>query len=102
VSFGDALGDYIASVNNPGASVTTIHAQGADTLLPFQAIPVYHKIKFTAIGSSRSEEPEIVDTIHARPEQVDSHGRTILSWFDTVLVRKGTQQNTDQMKGAFI
>jgi hypothetical protein len=96
--FADALGDYIASINHPGASAAAIRAQGNDTLIPFHFVPVYHKIKFTAIGlgNTRSEKPQIVDTIHVRPEQDGSRGRTIPSRFDTVLVHKGTQRDMDR------
>ncbi|KAH9061973.1 hypothetical protein EDB87DRAFT_391109 [Lactarius vividus] len=61
-----------------------LRARAADTLLPFQTVPVFHRIKFTS--SSSTGNSEIVDSVVVRPEQNDAHGRTIPSQFDTVLV----------------
>jgi hypothetical protein len=96
VEFQDLLADYIARVNHPGASAATVRALSADTLIPFRSVPVFHKIKFTAKGnsSSGSDGHEIVDSVHVRPEQVDSCGQMILPRFDTVLVRSQTQHGT--------
>ena len=57
--------------------------RSADTLIPFRSVQVYHNIKFT-----NAEESEILDAVHARPEQKDSRGRIIPSRFDTVLVHQ--------------
>ncbi|KAI9441077.1 hypothetical protein BJY52DRAFT_1080657, partial [Lactarius psammicola] len=84
VDFQDALADYIAEVNHPGASAATLHARAADTLLPFHSIPIFHRIKFTS--TSNSDNSKIVDSVVIRPEQNDTHGRVIPSQFDTVLV----------------
>ncbi|KAH9168125.1 hypothetical protein EDB89DRAFT_1889949 [Lactarius sanguifluus] len=89
VDFQDALADYIAQVNHPGASAATLRARAADTLLPFRTIPVFHRIKFT---TGNSDDSEIVDSVVVRPEQNDTHGCVIPSRFDTVLVR-GTRQD---------
>ncbi|KAH9015641.1 hypothetical protein EDB84DRAFT_1590195 [Lactarius hengduanensis] len=89
VDFQDALADYIAQVNHPGASAATLRARAADTLLPFHTIPVFHRIKFTA---GNFDDSEIVDSVVVRPEQNDTHGRVVPSRFDTVLVR-GTRQD---------
>lgn len=96
MSFPDALGDFIAQCNYPEASTAALHRHSSDTLLTFRAVPVYHNIKFTADDNSIFEHPEIIDAVHIRPEQKDSHGRTIPERFDTVLVRD-SQRN----KGTF-
>jgi hypothetical protein len=84
--FQDALGDFIASVNNPGLTGNPLHMCRANTLILFCTVPVFHYIKFT--GDSDSVESEaIIDAIHAWPEQRDSCGQIILSCFDTVLVQ---------------
>jgi hypothetical protein len=85
VLFQDALGDFIASVNNPGLTRNTLCACGADTLIPFCTVPVFHYIKF--MSTDKSVGSEIIDIIHARPEQKDKHGRIIPARFDTVLVK---------------
>ncbi|KAH9049564.1 hypothetical protein EDB84DRAFT_1585594 [Lactarius hengduanensis] len=84
VDFQDALADYIAQVNHPGASTATLRAWAADMLLPFRTIPVFHGIKFTAGNSDNSE---IVDSVVIWLEQNDMHGRIIPSRFNTVLVQ---------------
>ncbi|KAN0140483.1 hypothetical protein V8E53_001692 [Lactarius tabidus] len=91
VDFQDALADYIARINHPDLSATSLRARAANTLIPFRSVPVYHKIKFQQKG-----HPEVVDSILVRPEQTDSHGCRIPSRFDTALVRSGSQ---DSMRG---
>ncbi|KAH9014404.1 hypothetical protein EDB84DRAFT_1277679 [Lactarius hengduanensis] len=89
VEFQDALADFIAQMNHPNASAATLRSLAADTLIPFRSVPTYHKIKFQLNG-----HPEVVDSIHVRPEQKDSRGRRIPSRFDTTLVRDGSQNST--------
>src|SRR6266702_113346 len=98
VDFQDALADYIAEVNHPGASAATLRARAADTLLPFRSIPVFHRIKFTS--TSNSDNSEIVDSVVIRPEQNDTHGSVVPSRFDTVLVR-GRHQAIHGNNGEF-
>ena len=88
VDFQDALADFIARMNHPNASAATLRVLAADTLIPFRSVPVYHKIKFQSNG-----HPEVVDSVHVRPEQKDSRGRRIPSRFDTVLVHGGSQNS---------
>ncbi|KAH9164725.1 hypothetical protein EDB89DRAFT_2116221 [Lactarius sanguifluus] len=89
VEFQDALADFIAQTNHPDASTANLRALAADTLIPFQSVPTYHKIKFQSNGHR-----EVVDAIHVRPEQMDSHGRRIPSRFDTVLIHNGSENTT--------
>jgi hypothetical protein len=98
VDFQDALADYMAQVNHPGASAATLHAQAADTLLPFRTISVFHRIKFTSTGNS--DDSNIMDSAVIRPEQKDTRGRTVPSRFDTVLVR-GKHQGIHGNNGEF-
>ncbi|KAH8990406.1 hypothetical protein EDB86DRAFT_3235371 [Lactarius hatsudake] len=88
--FQDALADFIAQLNHPQASATALRALAEDTLLPFRHVPVFHKIKFVSMPDS-----EIIDVVHVRPDQRDARGHTILSRFDTVIVR-GTPQDSAQ------
>ena len=83
--FQDALGDFIARVNNPGAAPSTLHNLSRNTLIPFSHVPIYHYFKFTNRGDSG--KMEIVDSVHIRPELRDSHGWIIPPRFDTVVVR---------------
>ena len=95
VDFADALGDFIAGVLNNMLPGRATRYRGENVYLPFSRVPVYHCMKFTT--SSNPEESEIIDAIHARPEQKDSHGRFIPSRFDTVLV-KGREQTSQGSK----
>jgi hypothetical protein len=88
-AFQDALADYIARVNNPGASVANVRAKAKDTLLPFRSVPVFHKIRFAATRDRDNRNEDTVDAVHVRPEQTDSHGQIVPSRFDTVLVDNG-------------
>ncbi|KAI9456715.1 hypothetical protein BJY52DRAFT_1204730 [Lactarius psammicola] len=74
-----------ALTNYPDASVAMLRTRAADTLIPFQSLPVFHRMKFTS--SSNPEDSEIVDSVVVRPEQRDARGRIVPSRFDTVLVR---------------
>ena len=94
--FWNALGDYIARVNNPSYSGRRLHARSANTLIPFNSVPVFNKIKFTLNGDS-----ETADSVHVRPEQVDARGRTIPARFDTVLVHGGTQWSMHRNQSKF-
>jgi hypothetical protein len=78
------LADFIAQVNYPGASTAVLRTRAADTLIPFQTVPVFHQIKFSS--TANSEDSEIIDSVVVRPEHRDSRGRLVPSRFDTVLV----------------
>ncbi|KAN0141046.1 hypothetical protein V8E53_000802 [Lactarius tabidus] len=92
IDFQDCLADFIAQVNNPGASAAVLRARAADTLLPFRSVPVFHRIKF---ANSNAHDSEIVDSVVVRPEHLDTHGRTVPSRFDTVVVQDG--HNTEAL-----
>jgi hypothetical protein len=86
VDFQDALGDYLAFSNHPGASASSLRQRAADTLIPFRSVPVFHKIKFTQ--HRRSGQSEISDSAHAHPEVVGARSRVIPARFDTVVVHQ--------------
>jgi hypothetical protein len=89
IDFQDALGDFIATCKSSTASAATIRAQGAETLIPFRAVPVYHKVKLVSNDQSDNNS-EIIDVIHARPDHEDSQGRLIPARFDTVFVQSSS------------
>jgi hypothetical protein len=99
VEFQDALSDFVAQVNYPGASVVALRGLAGDILIPFQAVPVFHKIRFVA--SSNTDKLDTIDAVHARPERLDLHGRIVPSRFDTVLVRTSNGTNgQDRARGS--
>jgi len=87
IEFQDALADFIAEVNYPGASPAVLRSHASNALIPFQTVPVFHYIKFMAHDT-------IVDSVHVQPQQTDSHGRIIPSRFDTVLIQPKGQNST--------
>lgn len=96
-AFQDALADFIAQLNYPGASRAALGNHAHNTHIPFSYVPVYHKIKFTGRGDLNKSE--IMDCVHVRPEHKDSHGRIVPARFDTVVVQgdKGTVIRTRQV-----
>jgi hypothetical protein len=87
IFFQDSLADIIARVNNPGATAATLRNCAHNTLIPFNAVPVYHKIKFTAGREDHSSE--VLDSAQAHSAGKNFRGRIIPARFDTVLVREG-------------
>ena len=98
--FQDALADFIARLNHPNASKRELKAHSANTLLPFRAVAVFHKIKFTSKCDSDTSASDTIDAIHVRPEQSDPRGRIIPGRFDTILVR-GQQDIVNGKDGKF-
>jgi hypothetical protein len=90
----DALADFIAKINHPDASTVVLQARSRNTLIPFSAVNVFHKIKFTSSSSS-----DIVDTIHVQAERKDPSGHVIPSRFDTVLVRSKVSDTIHGVNG---
>ena len=97
LNFQDALADFVAQVNYPEARGSTLRSRAEDTLIPFRGVPVFHVVKFT-----ETDESEIIDSVHARPEQRDKRGRIVPSRFDTVLVESPSQDRKQgRIKGKF-
>jgi Plavaka transposase len=86
VDFQDALADFLAHLNNPGASVSALRQRAENILIPFRSVPVFHNIKFTKCGDSG--EHQISDTVHVRPGLVDKRAQIVPARFDTVIVRR--------------
>ena len=90
--FQDALGDFIASVNNPGLGVCALCTHGGNTLFTFRTVQVYHNMKFT--GMNDAQKWEIVDTVYVQLEQKDKRGWIIPVRFDTVLIQGSDQSES--------
>lgn len=85
----DALARYIVQTTSPTLTPAQIEHQSLFIFLPFQKLPVYHRIKY------RDEESHVIDTIHIQPPRKDKHGRAVMGRFDTALakVSDGHDQN---------
>lgn len=100
VDFQDVLADFIARMNYPGVSAMTLRACAEDTLIPFRAVPVFHKMRFVATSGDR-DKPETVDIVHITPEHLNPQGKIVPSRFDTVLVHNG-QDRDHRNQGKFV
>ena len=95
LDFQDALANFIAQLNHPGASGTALRRYAHNTHIPFSGVPVYHYMKFT-------KGIEIVDSVYIRPEQKDAHGRIIPARFDTILVNSQGNKGESEFNYAFL
>ena len=97
VDFQDILGDFLAHLQEPCLSGQALLNHGGNTLIPFQHVPVFHKIKF------RNKNGAIIDTVHIRPEQADLYKQIIPAHFDTVLVWTGQRPDSAHgVQGKFL
>ena len=88
--FRHALARFLVQWNNPLLGRREIEEKSLDTYLPFQSLPVFHRIKFQV-----NEEGVIstADAIHAQPSRKDCRAHTIPGRFDTALVHVGSGRN---------
>ena len=87
----DALARFIVTTNHPDWTARQVETASLDSFLPFQKLPVYHKIKFYARLHGQTS---VVDTIHARPARQRNrrHRCSAAARFDTALVNTGGGQ----------
>ncbi|KAH9037406.1 hypothetical protein EDB83DRAFT_2648142 [Lactarius deliciosus] len=88
VDFQDALADFIVQHNYPELSASASWRRADNTLIPFQRVSVFHKIKF-----AHHDDPDkrTIDVIHIQPEGHDRHGLVNPRQFDMGLVKNGTR-----------
>ena len=91
INFQNTLADFLAHLNNPGASASTLHKKVANMLIPFCKVPVFHNIKFTQIG--HSGEFEITNSVHVQPEVVNSCTQITPAKFNTVIIYQNSMHN---------
>ncbi|THH32704.1 hypothetical protein EUX98_g1491 [Antrodiella citrinella] len=86
----NALCDFIAPYRDPLLTGTRLQHAAADLRLPFNALALYHKIRFSVPSPQPWLEAEdVYDVAHVRPGYTDSQDRDIESRFDAVLVNLG-------------
>ncbi|KAF7324033.1 hypothetical protein MKEN_00625400 [Mycena kentingensis (nom. inval.)] len=95
-SFRDALARYLLHHMDPSLSYTALRDKAPYLIIPFNRIPVYHRIKYTTPDPYAPGGPSdnIVDSVHVEPTRLDPEGNTIPGRFDTVLVNDGTGELT--------
>ena len=103
IDFQDALADFIVQHNHPELSASASRRRANNTLIPFQKVSVFHKIKFSDrnpdshVATGRS----VVDVIHARPEAYNQRGILKPGRFDTGLVKNGSKRRVVQVRVVF-
>jgi len=95
--FREALRRYIVLTRHSGPSLTRnqLEQQILYVNLPFTAVPVYHKLKFTVPGDSTMAKRVTLDSVHVRPERLTKKGSNIPARFDTVLLNVGSSGNSN-------
>ncbi|KAJ6495119.1 hypothetical protein C8R45DRAFT_927065 [Mycena sanguinolenta] len=90
IHFRKALVEFIVHHSNPSFSLTQVEAASRSIHLPFNAVPVFHRIKFTAPDpyDAGGTTNSVVDAVHVQPPH-QSHHQDIPGRFDTVLVNNG-------------
>ena len=81
----EALARFVVTTNHPDWSTRHVEEAACDIFLPFQALPVYHKVKFLG---KQDGNLIIVDSIHAKPAQRNKRRNHIVAKgrFDTGIV----------------
>jgi Plavaka transposase len=100
IDFQDALADFIVQHNYPGLSTTAARRRADNTLIPFQHVSVFHKIKFANCDDSHTGK-SIVDVIHVRPEVYNQRGSINPGRFDTGLAKNGSGLRVAQIRIVF-
>jgi hypothetical protein len=84
--FRTALARFVALANEPHLSSAQLERRIWTVQIPFQKIAVWHRLKFLR-ADPFTKITSTVDSVHARPESRDRHGRVVPARFDVVLVK---------------
>ncbi|KAJ7467254.1 hypothetical protein B0H11DRAFT_2159564 [Mycena galericulata] len=89
--FHDALSRYIVQLTFPELSLAQVEREANSFDVPFNAVPVFQRIKFSASDPYANDGPadSIVDSIHVQPGKVLKNGDEVPARFDTALVNTG-------------
>jgi hypothetical protein len=102
--FPDALARYLVSLAHPTLSQRQIEQCALHFALPFQKVPVFHRIKFTSVdmyATQQRQVPTVVDSIHVQPATKNKQGKDVPARFDIALINDGTGGHTG-LKGMTI
>ncbi|KAA1474227.1 hypothetical protein DENSPDRAFT_866389 [Dentipellis sp. KUC8613] len=90
VMFSQALAAFVVSHNEPSLGPVATQRRIRDTLVPQNAVSVFHKIKFWNHDALQREDGQDErDAVHARPNDKDKQGRFLPGRFDTALIKVG-------------
>ncbi|PPQ63295.1 hypothetical protein CVT24_006740 [Panaeolus cyanescens] len=85
----NAIVNYVLKYCNPNLSSRELEERALYYNLPFQKVPVFHRIKFVShdMHSLRPLDNHVVDSIHIDPATRRSDGTAIPGRFDTALIQ---------------
>lgn len=87
IDFRQALTVFIALYNQPTLNRRQLQNEAFKIFLPFQKVPVFHKIKFWNDDPlSTSNGKKALDVVHSRPEINTKKGTNLPARFDTALI----------------
>ncbi|KAF7366470.1 hypothetical protein MSAN_00904000 [Mycena sanguinolenta] len=94
--FRDALSRYVVGLIEPELSAAQIEREANSFDVPFNAVPVFQRIKFTTSDpyAKRGTADSVVDSIHVQPQKVLQNGDIVPGRFDTALVNMGNGNKT--------
>ncbi|KAG1836595.1 hypothetical protein C8R48DRAFT_623187 [Suillus tomentosus] len=93
--FNECLAHYVAKATLPVNTAVTarqLEDRAADIHIPFQRLPVFHKVKWLLDNVRGDGDPPVtVDSVHARPGRSGKFtSDSVAPRFDTVFVNDGT------------
>ncbi|KAJ7467312.1 hypothetical protein B0H11DRAFT_2159568 [Mycena galericulata] len=94
--FREALARYVVHLNHPELSHVQIEAKSQDLIFSFNAIPVFHRIKFLTEDpyTARGPEDSVIDSIHVQPQKLLKNGELLPARFDTAIINDGSGEMT--------
>ncbi|PPR06007.1 hypothetical protein CVT24_004719 [Panaeolus cyanescens] len=105
-SLDTTIARYVIRLQQPTISNRELTLQTENFHLPFQKLPVFHRIKFVSndVYSLTPLKDTVVDSIHIDPPMETDDGRYIPGRFDTALVKlnNGTGFTPDDLRVAQI
>ncbi|PPR01107.1 hypothetical protein CVT24_000403 [Panaeolus cyanescens] len=99
-----AIARYVIKLQQPTITNRDLTLQAEDFHIPFQKLPVFHRIKFVSndVYSLTPLKDIVVDSIHIDPPVETNDGRVIPGRFDTALIKliNNTDITTDNLRVA--
>ncbi|KAF9502071.1 hypothetical protein BDN71DRAFT_1378620 [Pleurotus eryngii] len=87
--FREALARFVILQNQPDITRAELERKLWDVRLPFNKLPVWHRIKFQRTDLSNNKTMT-ADSIHCQPQRLDGNQNIIPARFDTAFVNDGT------------
>ncbi|KAJ8463177.1 hypothetical protein ONZ51_g10422 [Trametes cubensis] len=91
--FRDALTRFVAQTRHPDFTAAQVEHASAGIFFSFRKIAAFHKVKFwieDESGLTIDDTNGPTDVAHAHPSRLGKHDKTIPGRFDTVLVKRST------------